>query len=444
MSKHRFPVNSSRLRILFVPLTFSGLLALLLLLLVGQPYPKAQLPGGPILKVEGASFGTHHRVGGRLHLRSPWLTPPSEMHLPRPALMVWLTAMDPLSGKPASLPQLQVWMTDSKGNSYSGRSVWGMTDSSGFQRSGYSFESFPRSERRLRLQLASVEDNTSVQIQIQNPSVRKPVQMVGKPLPQSTKVGPLEVVLSSLELQTNRYAFSKVAPPMRYWEPKWELRRAGKPEAGWEQPEWEAEDQLGNQGQFLGIHQPVLKFKAKLYPSPTNTAAAVLLGKSPAAALGSLQSNVWWNTEVGYGSLKVKLLGIFPPGSYTFSEGRLLRAIYGTGLDQQSRDDVWSGSGRSRSMFRRRQIDYRHSPSLPTIYLTGLDSSEVERLSLRLRDDHERLWNTKLVHSRDGKVCACLVSLPPDVKSIVAEVVLLQPLQAEFVVATRAAQPKAD
>src|SRR6266567_7202563 len=71
-----------------------------------KPLPKALLTDGRILQIEGITFGTNHQIGSGSTLQrfSSWLPqkvsqffspkyPRSQIHLPRPALVVWVNAV---------------------------------------------------------------------------------------------------------------------------------------------------------------------------------------------------------------------------------------------------------------------------------------------------------------------------------------------------------------
>ncbi len=89
----------------------------------------------------------------------------------------------------------------------------------------------------------------------------QPAAWKGDVLPQEQRVGGVSVVLSRLNLLYNGSAnTARWQTQSVYWEPVWELRQGERKVAGWEAPEWIAEDATGNRSQHLGVHQPVLAF----------------------------------------------------------------------------------------------------------------------------------------------------------------------------------------
>ncbi len=156
------------------------------------------------------------------------------------------------------------------------------------------------------------------------------------------KVDGLEVVLNGLTVRTNGGKKKNWEAPARYWEPAWEFRRDGKAVGGWSEPEWVAEDPLGNRGQFLGIHQSVLRFIATVYPEATNTLAAETVASLPPIDLGQLSTNIWWNKTCQAGSNSVVILGVCPPGVHVFSGGE-----YDTNSLKDSQGLYWAATPES-------------------------------------------------------------------------------------------------
>ncbi len=367
----------------------------------GDWHPRVQLPDGPVLQIEGVTFGMNHRVGLELQMRplfdSLQLRPVSTLHYLHPTLVVWLNALDPKTGKYVDLPQMDVSIVDHDGNLYYGMCHSGLSAANGFHRSGYTFEAFPRAEREMTLQLTTFNTEQTVRVKIRNPDFRKPVRMIGKPLPQTNVVGDFEVVLTGLKMRTNGFDYLNGMPVPRYWEPVWQLLRDGKPAFGWEAPRWEAEDSLGNLGRFLGVHEPVLRFSATVYPYATNTEEVVVLASQSVVALTPPKFIHSWNLEVPYGAKTISVLGLFPPGDYVFSEGRFVPGpASGFGPVAAGRSSGWESIGRRSSLFARIRQLHRHHTSVSTIYLRGLELGGTEHLAVRVRDDQGRLWNARL------------------------------------------------
>ena len=181
-----------------------------------------------------------------------------------------------------------------------------------------------------------------------------------------------------------------------------------------------------------------LRFFAKAYPNATNTQAAVVLARSPPATLDNLHSNQVWNLEVPYSAHKIKVLGLFPPGDYLFSEDKPMPTPVAAARKFRAGEHGWETSGSRSSFFAPMQYHRRHHTLSPTLYIRGFESTGADQLAVRIRDDQGRVWNTRLEPGFSAGICACLLELPPEVKSIIAEVVMLTPVQAEFLVDTSA------
>src|SRR2546426_2497365 len=241
--------------------------------------PKARLADGRVVQVEGVTFGTVHQIGSPSvvfehfgpwlpqRLR-PWLAPKrpqSSIVLEQPALVVWLTAIDPNTGKHVDLQDMRVDLVDKHGDLLESDRHWFGGQS--FWREGQIFSSFPREERKLTLQITPWRTNKICRMEISNPCIARPAEWSGNPLPQQKRIGDLEIILAALEIGTNGGPYKSGEIPARYWQPVWELRHDGAPIAGWEPPDWVAEDATGNRGQYLGVRQPVLRFSATVYAS---------------------------------------------------------------------------------------------------------------------------------------------------------------------------------
>jgi hypothetical protein len=251
----------------------------------------------------------------------------------------------------------------------------------------------------------------------------------------------MEVHLTELAMRTNGGPKQYWKTPSRYWEPLWELRKGGRPATGWDPPEWVAEDPTGNRSQFLSVNEPVLRFSAAFYPSATNMEAALLLGQLPETVLTSGQSIVWWNRKLRLESNEVEVLGMFPAGTHVFSGGN-----YQTnpppgmfmGPVRGGAPSGWVGQGQlPLTPAQLEKAHWGHYTPWPVIYLRAPVLGANERLAVRLRDEQGRYWLTKPEPQgvREG-IRPYLLQLPPDVKSVMAEIVELRPVQAEFTVET--------
>src|SRR5258707_9604261 len=109
-------------------------IALAILLWGVPPLPKApiqlSLGDGRILQIEGVTYGTKHRIGQASflfeHFR-PWLPaklrsilapkrPESTIELERPALVVWVNAIDPLTGANVDCQGISTEFLDKNGD----------------------------------------------------------------------------------------------------------------------------------------------------------------------------------------------------------------------------------------------------------------------------------------------------------------------------------------
>jgi len=85
----------------------------------------------------------------------------------------------------------------------------------------------------------------------------------------------------------------------------------------------------------------------------------------------------------------------------------------------------------------RTQHWHGHYTPVPVMYIRAPASRSKERLGVRLRDEQGRYWLAKPEPqgAADG-IWPFLLELPPEVRTVSAEVVLLKPIQAEFTVQT--------
>ena len=433
----------------------ASLLAILFVFGLGLSRSKprrVQLADGRIFQVEAVIFGTNQCVGwqGWHHPLSrfvpawldttphhifPLLRPGSQMVLKQPALMVWVTASNPTTGTNVDCGEVRMELKDNQGALYPGF-CWSSRGGGGFWRRGYSFPVFPRDQKHFTLQITPWSTNQSARIDIANPHVTAPATWLGSSLPQTKTVGTMEIAIVGLILRTNGTAGDDWQIAWKYWEPVWELRQASHPAVGWDVPEWNAEDAVGNRNRMLGVHQPVIRFDAKFYPSATNFQAAVQIGRSPPTALGTLQTNVWWNIEIPYRGHTIAVLGLFPPGEHIFSEGTYVtNGIQGINTGSLSGRLGWSGNGRSLSPGKF-QTWAHHRTAVPTIYLRVSELDEDEHLGVRILDEEGRYWPTRLQANGTDMERAYLLDVPADAKTVVAEIVVLKPVQADFFVST--------
>jgi hypothetical protein len=430
------------------------------------PLARVQLADGRILQIEGVTFGMEHRIGQAapvLDRFGNWLPfklrerlaprhPENRIHTDKPGLVVWVNAIDPGTGKAVDCQGIRVEFVDGHGdlmaayqpNWFGGQNFW---------RVGHIFHAYPRDQRQLTLQITPWRTNVASRVEFPNPHVVQPARWTGGALPQQTNFGRLEVALTSLERHTNGSAKKYWETPTAFWRPKWELRREGKPAAGWSKPEWTAEDPLGNRGEYLGVHQPVLRYEATIYPAATNLEDAVLLGTMPAIAPNGVATNiVWWNTNIacpaaagGSKSNELLALGFFPAGMYVFSEGKFVTnnaAAMGMGPTRGGSPSGWVGSERRDSPFHVTEWA-GHYGTNPVIYLHLPPLGPAARVAIRLRDEQGKCWTAKPEPEGDSDgIMPYLLQVPAEVKTLVPEIVLLNSLHVEFLVDTGAESKK--
>lgn len=422
-----------------------------------RPAPPIEMPlgDGRILHLEGVTFGTQHRMGNSSVLERfrPWLPgrlaaffgmdrAAHTITLDRPGLVVWVNASSAASGTNVDCQGIRMEFVDRNGDLF-GAETSSWFGGQAFWRVGHVFYSYPRDERELKLQVTTWREGKTSSAQVPNPHVFQRANWVGNSLPQSTNVGGMEIRLRELIVRTNGGQQKYWEVPATYFEPMWECRQNGKPAAGWAKPEWIAEDPNGNRGQFLGVHQPVLRFFATAYPEATNPQVAQLIATLPPTDLTTLSTNLWWNKTNSVAANELVVLGLFLRGTHTFSEGNYesnSTAVLGPGGGSPS---GWTGMSRRISPLRVYESHSHYTPN-PVLYIrydrpapnpSGL-SAESGRLAVRLRDDHGQYWMAKAEDAVDG-INPFLVEVPPGVTNVVPEVVWLKPVQANFFVQTK-------
>jgi hypothetical protein len=437
----------------FLGLALPFAIASIVLVWTARPKPPLQLPlaDGRIFQIEGATYGKKHSIGEPAviyeHFR-PWLPnrlrqwlepkhPKSTITTDRPSLVVWVDALDPKGGTNIDCQGVRVEFVASHGQVFAAEtSSWygGQT----FWRVGHIFYVYPRDETELNLQIVPWRTNRASNIKIANPNVVHAAQWTGKSLPQSKMIGDVELELAQITLQTNgegkRYWQSQ-AP---YWEPIWKVRKDGKELSGWAEPEWIAEDPLGNPGNFLGTQQPVLRFLATVYPKADNLAAAPAIATLPPVNLSQLASNIWWNTVCTSGTNTILAMGICPAGVHVFVDGEYdTNSPSGMGPVHGGARTGWTGQSWRTTPLQVKHKDGHYTPDC-TIYIRAPDLKEPERLAVRLKDNDGKYWEaaSEAQGSPQG-IHPFMVRIPTNITVVVPEIVLLKPIQADFLVNTR-------
>jgi len=438
--------------------------ALVLLVFSSRPKTLARLPlgDGRILQIEGVTYGINHRMGSDSIFKrvAPWL--PTGLHrylglerranditLDRPGLVIWVNAISEKYGTNVDCQGIRVEIEDQHGDLF-GESTSSWYGGQTFWRVGHVFYCYPREERRLVVHVTPWRKATAT-ARIANPQPSQPANWTGKGVPQRERVGGFEVRLSSLITRTNgqgKNAFHETAT--RYYEPAFQVFENGQTADGWSKPEWSAESPNGNRGQFLGVHQPVLRFISVTYPEVTNVRAAQLIVSLPALNVATMTTNQWWNSTNSYGPKTLVVLGMFQRGTHNFSQGIYESSSATVNGPRGGAPSGWTGQSRQINPLQMKYTDSHYTP-VPTIYVQvkspqadpRLVHSEVDssaeglgRLAIRLRDELGTYWLAKSEGSVQG-IQPFLVQLPPEVTNVVAELVLLKPLKAEFLVDTK-------
>src|ERR1051325_10085738 len=436
-----------------------GVLGLALLLAVAfialvwtaRPKPPLQLPlaDGRILQIEAVTYGKKHSVGEPAvvyeHFR-PWLpnrlrqwlepkNPKSTITTERPALVVWVNALDRKGGTNVDCQMLRAEIVDSYGEIFGSETSW--YGSPTFWRVAHIFNVYPRDEPQLNLQIVPWRTNRVSNIKIANPNVVRAAQWIGKPLPQSKTIGDVELELAQLTTQTNGGEKRSWETQATYWEPVWKFRKSGQELTGWAEPEWLAEDPLGNRGKFLGVHQPVLRFIATVYPKADNIAAAAAIASLPPINLSHLTNNIWWNTTCTAGTNNFLAMGVCPPGVHVFCEGEYdTNSPAGMSPVHGGAKSGWVGRIRRINPLQVKNEAGHYTPDA-TIYIRAPDLKEPERLALRLKDSDGKYWEAAPEGQGSPQgIHPFMIQVPTNVTTVVPEIVLLKPLQAEFLVDT--------
>ena len=412
-----------------------------------KPISEKDLGDGRILQIEAVTFGTNHEVGEGspiLELLGTWAPqklreflqpkiPKSSIERKEPVLVVWVTALDPTFRTNVDCQGVRLELRDSSGTVY-GEHQPNWFGYERFWRVGHVFEVFPRAEENITLSVVPWRGSNHVEFTLPNPGFTKPVAWEGKAPPLRERVGEHEVVLAGLKKATNKGAYYRAEAI--YWLPELELWQGGrKAEDGWDL-EWTAEDAWGNRGQQLGLNKATLKIEATYYPSGTNHSATVVITDTPVAELAS-NTNQWWNVAGMVTTNRVEILGLFPAGAHTFSDGEYLtNPPTKFAPVRGGAKSGWVSSSKRTPLKVERH--FGHYTDVPVIYVRVADPKSKQRIALRVRDadtDKFYLAESEPQGSAD-RILPFLVRVPAEVKQVRAELVLLPPVKAEFLVRT--------
>jgi hypothetical protein len=430
-------------------LVIAGLMAVRPLFKHRGPVAQLNLADGRILQIEGVTFGTNHHIGTRsifVDRFGQWLpqklhgwlnpkVPENTINSERPALVVWVNAINPATGTNVDCQGIRMEFVDEHGDLF-GQETSSWFGGQTFWRVGHVFYSYPRSERQLTLRVTPWKKNkdTPVTTQFQNPHIVQAAKWSAGPVPQTKTPGPIEITLFELKVRTNETKYWQTASA--YFEPVWQLRQGGQAAQGWSDPEWTAEDPTGNRGKHLGLHQPALRFSVSVYPLVTNANSLATVATLPRVDLNVLTNQTPWNSKLSIGTNEVVALGVCPAGAYTFTGGNFDPSGPRMGAVRGGAPSGWTGQTKRLTPMKLQAWHSHYTPK-PTIYVRADQLNEPDRLALRVRDDSQRVWAAKPEpQGHPDGVHAFLLELPAEVTNIVPELVLLRPVEAEFLVNT--------
>ena len=408
---------------------------------------EADLKDGRILRIEALTYGKEHQIGDESALFTrlrPWLpgslrdflsprVPRSAISREAPGLVVWVHAIDPVSGTNVDCQGVRMEFVSDQGDLFGAEDLY-WSGFNKFWRVGHAFDAFPRDEKSLKLRLTSWKSEESVELELINPWHTRGKDWTGEPLPARETVEDYEIVLAGLKAISTEEKYYET--PSAYLAPELELWHHGERATnGWTE-EWEAEDPFGNRGQKLGLHQPVLKYSITYHPSATNLEAAVVLTNTPYFPV-NLQSNIWWNIPALADICSLVILGVFPPGMHIFSEGEYLtNPPVSLAPVQGGAPSGWVSTTRQATPLRR-EVYGGHYTDVPTLYVQVLGGPLTERIGMRLRDESGGTWLAQPEEqSSPVEILAFLLHVPEGVQFLSAELVLLPAVEAEFLVAT--------
>jgi hypothetical protein len=316
-------------------------------------------------------------------------------------------------------------------------SNWHAFDHNRFIRIGHSFAAYPRSAKELTLRITPWRSTNTVTVRLRNPRVTRPETWTGQPAPLNRLTNGLEIVLEKLNARTNGAPDEPWVTHSRSWEPSWKLLSDGAEIHGWQPPEWIAADPLGNQGQFLGLHQPVLRYAVKFHPEVTNELATEIVASLPTVSLAAGATNTLWFRTNSLQGIEVAIIGLMITPMNFFTEGVYEPvAPVPIGPTQGGAPTGWVSSGRRLSPVK--HVMYRgHYADRPVIYLQCRDAALAGNLGVRLRDDQDRLWpTTRESQGNPDGILPFMLDVPPEVTSVTPEIVWLNRVEAEFTVRT--------
>ncbi len=438
---------SQRNRSCLLFLVVGGLIllsAVSLSLLPRRVQTEVRLADGRVFRIEAVTFGTNHAVGPG----DGWLVPlrkvlparvirfitprrgRSQQTTDRPALAVWVYALDAAKEKYVDCQGVQATLVDEHGDAYPANWSSHGSFSGGFNRQAHVFQVFPRRPAKLELRLKPWRAAESSAVEIRNPASRTDAaSWTPEGIPATHQVGDLKFTLESLVIQTNGGPTRYWEPDSRHWQPVLKLTEQGQPATNWEPPEWAAEDGTGNRGKTLGLHEPILRFIATSRPKPDAVTDEAKRWRLPQVNLPTTTNGMQWNTNRALAAVSTTVLGLFPPGAYTFSQGQLTNAPGPTAANFG-----WTGMSKQISPGKLQHWQ-THRTTNYTAYVRRVVAKPEQQIAVGLRDEQGRTtWGQSSAGDEQRGLFAFAFDLSPGTQQVTLVVVVLEPAQVEFVV----------
>jgi hypothetical protein len=438
-----------------------GLFAVLIIALRPAAPIQLKLGDGRILQIEAVTYGITHQIGTDSIAKrlQPWLPTKlfsylspdrraNKISLERPGLVVWMNALSEVGLTNVDCQGIRVEIVDRQGDLF-GETTRSWFGGDNFWRVGHVFDCYPREEKELHLRITTWRQKQTVSTTIRNPQPGKRESWSGNSLPIIQQAGDFQIQLTGLIVKTNGQGDKTYyETATSYFEPQVSVLSAGAAAAGWESPEWVTESANGNRGQFLGVQHDALRFLVAFYPTATNLIGTKTLATMPEVHLAGMTTNLWWNQTNASGHGSLVILGLFRPGTHTFSEGVYQYSSLTVNGPGGGAPSGWTGNTRQATPFKEIKMLNHYTPT-PVIYVRVPEqtpdpfesvkdeaSPQSTRLAIRLKDSSGRYWVAE-PERESGGIKPFRIVVPNEATTITPELILLQPLKAEFLVNTK-------
>jgi len=407
-----------------------------------RPVAEIQLTGNLRASIDKLSFGTRHEIGESTPIRDrlqQWLPrrvdhalrsrhPHAIVTSESDSLVIWVTIRDVEFRSSGKFPSLGIVGTN--------ETNWEPTQTHWFPfpnkvyRMAYVFGRYPRGDEHFELIIAEREPADVRRVTVANPFPQLVIDPVKVSLPARKEVGEFSIILTRLNRRTD---ITKTGPyaKYQYWEPEARLLWRGNLVAGWEPVTWQAFDSQGNWGDQLGMDLESLRYRVVFYPKAVNTNATAVLWTAPSEIVGRIGSNSVWDAEYEHRGELIKLIGQFGPGMNVFARGQYASNFVNAPMPNSRGKTQWNwvqADGLDR---------HGHVTDRPTIYLHVASEEFGRNIGLRVRDPAGRIWpTTREPLGPRGGVIPFMLDVPAGVTNVVPEIVLLNPVAAEFTVRT--------